>query len=64
MKVGVKPVSSAPAPSLAMIWLKPPTMPLLYTSGCSWMRVFTTSTGVSAPWVTPQQMPPESAPLR
>ena len=54
---------SAPAPSSAMTLLKPCIMPV-YLVGSSWMRVLTTSTGVSAPWVTEQQIPPASAPLR
>ena len=32
--------------------------PVLYLAGSSWMRVLTTSTGVMAPCVMLQQMPP------
>eukprot|EP00962_Isochrysis_galbana_P050910 scaffold22268_cov123-Isochrysis_galbana.AAC.3 len=60
--VGMSPVRSAPAPSASEICLKPPMKPLLYLRGSSCMRVLTTSTGVRAPWVRLQQMPPESAP--
>jgi hypothetical protein len=33
-------------------------------TGSNWTRVFTTSTGVKAPWVTLQQMPPAAAPFK
>ena len=49
-------------PSASMTWPKPPMKPLLYTSGCSWILVLTTSTGTKPPCVIEQQMPPASAP--
>ena len=48
-------------PSAEMTCLNPPIMPLLYFAGSSWMRVLTTSTGVSAPCVMEQQIPPARA---
>ena len=61
--VGPRPVSKPPAPSSAITFWNPETIPV-YLAGSSCMRVFTTSTGVSAPCVTEQQMPPASAPFR
>jgi hypothetical protein len=61
--VGPRPVSRPPAPSSAITFWNPETIPV-YLAGSSCMRVFTTSTGVSAPCVTEQQMPPAKAPFR
>jgi hypothetical protein len=51
-------------PSDLIICLNAPIIPVLKVFGSSWILVLTTSTGVNAPWVREQQMPPARAPLR
>jgi len=62
--VAPKPVAKAPAPSAAITYLNPPTMPLLYVTGSNYILVLTTSTGHKAPWVRLQQIPPAAAPFK
>ena len=62
--VAPKPVVKAIAPSSAITYLNPPTIPLLYLTGSNYILVFTTSTGHKPPWVKLQQIPPDKAPPR
>lgn len=61
--VAPKPVDKTETPSSAISYLTVFTNPL-YLWGSNYILVFATSTGQSAPWVTPQQIPPAAAPLR